>query len=311
MVLVSVLLSSGFFTLFERKVMGSVQFREGPSKVIVLGFFQPVIDALKLFSKTNISSEVSVDFVYFFSPFLTFFVSLICWIVFPLVWGLVSWYSSMVFILFCFSVSVYGIIFSGWFSRSKFASLGCVRALCQSLSYEIPLSTILFIFMLVFSSFSLKELGEFQEFIFFFFPFMFLSMVSFVVFLAEMNRSPFDLAEGESELVSGFSVELGGASFVAVFLGEYISLTWISVLVSLLFFGEVNLLFGVKVLLFMFMFAWVRSSVPRVRFDNVMISCWLVFLPLVFVLLLLFFVVLFNQSQSTLKSRVFVKNIIE
>nr|YP_010698162.1 NADH dehydrogenase subunit 1 [Brueelia nebulosa]WCF77123.1 NADH dehydrogenase subunit 1 [Brueelia nebulosa] len=286
-ILVGVLISSGFFTLLERKIMGASQFREGPSKVFVLGFFQPVVDALKLFSKTNFSSEISVDLAYFFSPSLTFFTSLFFWVVFPSVWGLMSWYSGMLFVLFCFSVSVYGIVFSGWFSRSKFALLGCIRALSQSISYEIPLSTCMITFVLVFCSYSLSELAGLQELTYFFFPFFFLVFTTFVVLLAEMNRSPFDLAEGESELVSGFSVELGSSSFVAVFLGEYLALVWASVLISLLFMGKVDIFFSLKIVLMMLMLALVRSSVPRSRFDKVMMMCWLTIFPLVMVSLLM------------------------
>nr|UTT72571.1 NADH dehydrogenase subunit 1 [Campanulotes compar] len=282
-VLLMVLLSVAFFSLYERKLMGLVQGRKGPNKVGVGGVLQPFADAMKLISKNEYAPSKVIKFIYAVSPMISFFISLVFWIMYPVIWNFFSLNLSIVFLLVLFSVSVYGFILSGWFSSSKYANIGCARALAQSISYEVGLTLSIIFFCLFFSCISLSEILEVQEF-FFFFPFFFLFVFMLMIFFAETNRSPFDLAEGESELVSGFCVEYGGMSYTLIFLGENLSVLFVSILLSVFFFSGSFFFFMIMVSLFVF----VRSTLPRFRYDKLMSMFWIEVLPLQ-----LFFSVLF------------------
>nr|UTN43058.1 NADH dehydrogenase subunit 1 [Goniodes ortygis] len=274
-IILFILISVAFFSLFERKLMGLVHYRKGPNKVGVGGFLQPFADAMKLISKIETTPTASVELLYWLSPLTTLFLSMIIWLVYPVIWGFFTSSSSMLIVLCIYSLSVYGVILSGWFSLSKYATIGCVRALAQSISYEIGLTLVILLVSLIFSSMSLEMFVSVPVFwsLWFMFP---LFILFEITLFAETNRSPFDLAEGESELVGGFSVEYGGLSYTLIFLGENLALLFAGMISSILFFNG-SIICSVIII---GLFVVIRSQLPRVRFDKVMKLFWEVILPL-------------------------------
>nr|YP_010924973.1 NADH dehydrogenase subunit 1 [Scalpellum stearnsi]WKB17951.1 NADH dehydrogenase subunit 1 [Scalpellum stearnsi] len=288
MLLVCVLISVAFLTLLERKVLGYIQVRKGPNKVGVLGILQPFSDAVKLFSKEQNWSFVSNYVLYFFSPVFMFFLSLIFWILFPFNSGFFDLNYGIFLFLCILSLGVYPFMIAGWSSNSKYALLGSLRAVAQTISYEVSLAMILLSFVFIVSGYSFSDFIEFQSegyFLFFFFLLMWVWVVSC---LAEMNRTPFDFAEGESELVSGFNVEYSAGGFALMFLGEYSMIIFMSGTMVMLFLGgELYLLFFMKMGGFIFLIVWLRGTLPRYRYDMLMNLAWKSILP--FTLHFLFF----------------------
>nr|YP_009024183.1 NADH dehydrogenase subunit 1 [Amphiporus formidabilis]AGL46761.1 NADH dehydrogenase subunit 1 [Amphiporus formidabilis] len=288
---VCLLLAVAFFTLLERKVLGYIQLRKGPNKVGYLGIFQPFADAIKLFSKERVQLY-SVNFFFFlFSPIFSLFLALALWFLVP------SWSSTFVFSYFsvfvflCISsLSVYSTLFAGWSSNSKYALLGALRAVAQTISYEVSMVLVLLSCVFVVGSFCFFYYGSIQNF-FFFVSFVLgpVFVVWLVTVLAETNRAPFDFAEGESELVSGFNIEYGAGAFALLFLAEYGSILVMSVFSSVLFVGGFGFFFLCVFFggLVSFFILWVRGSLPRMRYDRLMSLTWKSFLP--FSLCYLFF----------------------
>nr|YP_009024209.1 NADH dehydrogenase subunit 1 [Prosadenoporus spectaculum]AGL46787.1 NADH dehydrogenase subunit 1 [Prosadenoporus spectaculum] len=290
------LLAVAFFTLLERKVLGYIQLRKGPNKVGYVGVFQPFADAIKLFTKERVQL-FSVNFFFFlFSPIFSLFLALVLWFFIP------SWSSSFVFSYFSIffflclsSLSVYSTLFAGWSSNSKYALLGALRAVAQTISYEVSMVLVLLSCIFVIGSFCFFYYGEFQNLFFYVFFLLFpVFVVWLITVLAETNRAPFDFAEGESELVSGFNIEYGAGAFALLFLAEYGSILVMSVFSSVLFVGgmgffSVSIFFGVLVSFFIL---WVRGSFPRMRYDRLMSLTWKGFLP--FGLFYLFFSLLLS-----------------
>uniref|UniRef100_A0AAU6PCM8 NADH-ubiquinone oxidoreductase chain 1 n=1 Tax=Euseius sacchari TaxID=3061191 RepID=A0AAU6PCM8_9ACAR len=282
-----VLLSVAFFTLFERKILGFVQIRKGPDKVFFKGILQPVLDGLKLFLKENSVGFNIMKLVFMSFPFFSLFIMLMIWQSFVYQSYEFLFNSFMFFILFS-TMSVYGVIGSGWVSNSKYAMLGSYRGVAQLISYEVC-----FIFLILSFCFFVKNYSYnfylnkmvFSHILFYGFSFLFI--VWFVVILAELNRSPFDFAESESELVSGFNVEYGGLKFAFLFLSEYGSMIYLSYLTMVLFISS----FFLSCVGVMFMMVWVRGVLPRYRYDNLMYLNWKFFLP--FVLFFLLYMYLF------------------
>nr|AOY39382.1 NADH dehydrogenase subunit 1 [Psephenidae sp. BMNH 842687] len=280
--IICVLVGVAFLTLMERKVLSYIQIRKGPNKVGFMGLLQPFSDAIKLFTKEQTFPLTSNYNMYYMSPVFNLFLSLLLWMCLPYLTGLFSFNLGLLFMLCCLSLGVYTIMISGWSSNSNYSLLGSLRAIAQTISYEVSLSLILISFLILIGSFSFLDFYVYQKYLLMIFLTFSLSLIWIVIMLAETNRTPFDFAEGESELVSGFNVEYSSGGFALIFLAEYSSILFMSMIFSVLFLGS-NLLsffFFLKLTLISFLFIWVRGTLPRYRYDKLMGLAWKVFLSL-------------------------------
>nr|AXS65444.1 NADH dehydrogenase subunit 1 [Coleoptera sp. 19 KM-2017] len=282
LLIICVLVGVAFLTLLERKVLGYIQIRKGPNKVGFMGIPQPFCDAIKLFSKEQTYPLLSNYIMYYYSPIMSLFLSLLLWVIIPYYMILFSFSLGMLFFLACTSLGVYTVMIAGWSSNSSYSLLGGLRAVAQTISYEVSLALILMSFMVLIESFSLMEFFVYQKFIWMIFLSLPLGFVWFVSSLAETNRTPFDFAEGESELVSGFNVEYSSGGFALIFLSEYSSILFMSMLFCVMFLGSdlMSMLFFLKMVFLSFCFIWVRGTLPRYRYDKLMYLAWKSFLPL-------------------------------
>nr|QVJ97796.1 NADH dehydrogenase subunit 1 [Macrophya dolichogaster] len=282
MLIIMVMLGVAFLTLLERKLLGYFQIRKGPNKVSFLGILQPFCDVIKLFSKEQIYPSVSNYYPYYFSPIFSLFLVLVSWLVIPYFTNLYSFNLSVLFFLSCISLGVYTIMIAGWSSNSKYSLLGGLRSVAQTISYEVSLAIILMCYIILIESYSFMEFFLYQNYIWFFFINIPLSMIWFIICLAETNRTPFDFAEGESELVSGFNVEYSSGGFALIFMAEYGSILLMSMLYSLMFLGSnlYSFVFYLNLILIVFFFINVRGSLPRLRYDKLMNMAWKSFLPI-------------------------------
>nr|YP_010586094.1 NADH dehydrogenase subunit 1 [Ceraclea indistincta]UZZ43830.1 NADH dehydrogenase subunit 1 [Ceraclea indistincta] len=279
--LIMVLLSVAFFTLLERKVLSYIQLRKGPNKVGLIGIVQPFNDAIKLFSKEYLLIYLSNYIFFLLSPLLNILVSLFIWILLPYLELLLNFNYSLLFMFSCMSVVIYFIMLMAWSSNSSYSMLGGLRSMAQVISYEVSLMLIILSVIFLMLSFNFLNLILYQKFIWFIWLIFPLFICLFVSFLAETNRSPFDFAEGESELVSGFNIEYGSGSFAIIFLAEYISILFFCFFLSFMFLGGVNSYFYViKVVFLVFMVIWVRGIMPRYRYDKLMYLSWKIYLPI-------------------------------
>ena len=311
--LIFLLLSIAITTLLERKVMSSMQRRRGPNVVGLFGLLQPIADGLKLFLKEIIIPSHSNTFIFLFAPVFTFFCSIILWLVIPFGDSVVLIdipYSSLYLLAFS-SLGVYGIIFSGWSSNSKYSFLGGLRSAAQMISYEVTISFVYVTLIMMCSSFSLVDFVLSQQNVWFIFPLFPLYIIFFISALAETNRAPFDSPEAEAELVAGYNVEYSSIAFALFFLGEYSNIILMSTLLSIFFLGgwlvPFNLSFlgifstflsffvlGLKVSFHVFVFIWVRASFPRYRYDQLMKLGWKSLIPITTLLLFFYsFILLF------------------
>lgn len=286
--IILVLVAVAFFTLFERKLLGYIQLRKGPNKIGFIGLLQPFADAIKLFSKEH-SSPLSVNYLPFIlAPIFRFFLALLVWRCVPSINGSVPFKIGVLFFLVCTGLGVYGLLTAGWSSNSKYALLGGLRGAAQTISYEVRLALTLLTPILVVQSYDWGSLRALQERFYFILVFPFLRIIWFASCLAETNRTPFDFAEGESELVSGYNTEYARGGFALIILAEYTRILFISMLFSLLYLGGgVNLIGIVWFSRVAFLFVWVRGTLPRLRYDKLMNLAWKVYLPISLIYLIL------------------------
>nr|YP_097141.1 NADH dehydrogenase subunit 1 [Thorius n. sp. RLM-2004]AAU20578.1 NADH dehydrogenase subunit 1 [Thorius n. sp. RLM-2004] len=286
--MVPVLLAVAFLTLLERKVLGYMQLRKGPNIVGPTGIFQPIADGLKLFTKEPIRPSTSSQVMFLLAPTMALMLSLLIWIPLPLPNTLSNLNLGILFMLALSSLTVYSILGSGWASNSKYALIGALRAVAQTISYEVALGLILLCLILLAGGFMLLNFSHAQENLWFLVPAWPMAGMWFISTLAETNRAPFDLTEGESELVSGFNVEYAGGPFALFFLAEYANIIMMNVLSTILFLGTtfhhlqpelstINL--SLKASTLTILFLWVRASYPRFRYDQLMHLVWKNFLP--------------------------------
>nr|AVN97722.1 NADH dehydrogenase subunit 1 [Potamopyrgus antipodarum] len=293
---ICVLLAVAFFTLLERKGLSYMQIRKGPNKVGIAGLPQPLADAAKLLTK-EIAKPTSANYSpYFLAPVFSFILALLLWQLYPSLYssGYFKW--GILFFLCVSSLNVYGTLLAGWASNSKYALLGSLGAIAQTISYEVSMALILLFPLFMLATLSFIELSESQESIWLSFLMLPVSFIWFVTCIAETNRAPFDFAEGESELVSGFNIEYGAAGFALIFLAEYANILVMSLFSAVLFFGGTSnffffsdIAFTLKILFFAFLFIWVRASYPRFRYDLLMSLTWKAFLPVALAALALIF----------------------
>nr|YP_009487926.1 NADH dehydrogenase subunit 1 [Anopheles antunesi]AWB98185.1 NADH dehydrogenase subunit 1 [Anopheles aff. lutzii B PGF-2018]AWB99160.1 NADH dehydrogenase subunit 1 [Anopheles antunesi]AWB99394.1 NADH dehydrogenase subunit 1 [Anopheles aff. lutzii B PGF-2018]AWB99407.1 NADH dehydrogenase subunit 1 [Anopheles aff. lutzii B PGF-2018]AWB99927.1 NADH dehydrogenase subunit 1 [Anopheles antunesi] len=282
LLVICVMVGVAFLTLLERKVLGYIQIRKGPNKVGFNGLLQPFSDAVKLFTKEQTYPLVSNYISYYFSPVFSLFLSLLIWMCIPYLIKLYSFNLGVLFFLCCTSLGVYTVMIAGWSSNSNYALLGGLRAVAQTISYEVSLALILLSFIFLIGNYNFLSFYNFQSYIWFIFFCFPLGLVWLASCLAETNRTPFDFAEGESELVSGFNVEYSSGGFALIFLAEYSSILFMSMLFVVIFLGGdiYSLLFFLKLTFISFIFIWVRGTLPRFRYDKLMYLAWKSFLPL-------------------------------
>ena len=295
LVLVPLLVAVAMLTYFERRVIGAIQLRKGPNVVGPFGLLQPFADALKLLTKETIVPTGANRFVFMMAPMLTLLLALVAWAVIPFDYGWVL-ADLNVGVLYLFAISslgVYGVIMAGWASNSKYAFLGAMRSAAQMVSYEVSIGFVIITVLLCVGSLNLTDIVMAQKNVWFFIPLFPMFVIFFVSALAETNRSPFDLPEGESEIVAGYFVEYSSMSFAMFFLGEYAAMILMSGMTSILFLGgwlppfdvaPFNWIpgivwFGLKTAACLFVFLWVRATMPRYRYDQLMRLGWKVFLP--------------------------------
>nr|AEZ55641.1 NADH dehydrogenase subunit 1 [Limnichidae sp. MJTNT-2012] len=291
LLIVCVLIGVAFFTLLERKVLGYIQIRKGPNKVGLMGIPQPFSDAIKLFSKEQVIPLMSNYYSYYFSPIMNLFLSLLMWMCMPFFSVFLNFNFGILFFLACSSLSVYTVMIAGWSSNSNYSLLGGLRSVAQTISYEVSLAMILLSFLVMILSLNMMDFIKYQVYLWSLFVCLPLAMIWFVSSLAETNRTPFDFAEGESELVSGFNIEYSSGGFALIFLAEYSSILFMSMLFCLIFLGGdlISWMFFIKLVFLGFMFIWVRGTLPRFRYDKLMYLAWKSFLPVSLNFLMFFF----------------------
>nr|YP_009342021.1 NADH dehydrogenase subunit 1 [Glaucis hirsutus]AMJ17351.1 NADH dehydrogenase subunit 1 [Glaucis hirsutus] len=293
--IIPILVAVAFLTLVERKVLSYMQARKGPNIVGPFGLLQPMADGVKLFIKEPIRPSTSSPLLFIATPMLALLLAMMIWIPLPLPYSLTDLNLGMLFLLAMSSLAVYSILWSGWASNSKYALIGALRAVAQTISYEVTLAIILLSVIVLAGNYTLNTLAIAQEPLYLIFSSWPLAMMWYISTLAETNRAPFDLTEGESELVSGFNVEYAAGPFALFFLAEYANIMLMNTLTSILFLNPSMLnppselfptILAVKTLLLSSGFLWIRASYPRFRYDQLMHLLWKNFLPLTLALCL-------------------------
>jgi len=275
------LLAIAFYTLIERKFLGYFQLRKGPNKVILIGLPQPFADAIKLFTKEQTNPTPANVSPYIFAPILGLILALILWTLFPHSNPSSFFIYGVLYFLCVSRINVYTTFIAGWCSNSKYALLGALRGIAQTISYEVSIALILLSVLILHKSIDLNIIKNFTWIVLIIFP---LFVIWFITNLAETNRTPFDFAEGESELVSGFNVEYRAGIFALIFIAEYTNILFISILRVTLFTGFIPLFSDLqlilKTIILATLFVWIRATLPRIRYDNLIYLTWKRFLPL-------------------------------
>jgi NADH-quinone oxidoreductase subunit H len=295
LILLPLLISVAYLTFFERKVIGYMQLRQGPNMVGPFGLLQPMADAVKLMFKELIIPTNASPFLFLFAPIITFTLSVSAWAAIP--WGEGMVLSDInVGVLYLFALSslgVYGVVLAGWASNSRYALLGGLRSAAQMISYEVSIGLVIVTVLLCSGSLRLTDVVLAQKNVWFVVPHFPMAVIFFISALAETNRAPFDLPEAEAELVSGYNVEYSCMSFAMFFLGEYANMILMSALGAIFFLGGWLPPFAIepfisipgfvwmalKISFFLFLFLWIRATLPRFRYDQLMRLGWKVFLP--------------------------------
>jgi len=278
------LLGIAFFTLLERKILGYTQLRKGPNKVRLAGIPQPLADALKLLSKEQAKPSLSNLVPFLLSPVIALFLALIIWVLYPTTYPTHFFIFGVIFVLCISRLNVYTILIAGWTSNSKYALIGSLRRVAQTISYEVRIALILLGCLILLLSFDLTTINitQISWIALLITPSL---LIWYITTLAETNRTPFDLAEGESELVSGFNTEYRGGAFALIFIAEYTNIIFIRLLTAVFFFGVIpipflnNLFLIFKTTVIACLFLWIRSSFPRIRYDRLIRLTWKSFLP--------------------------------
>nr|YP_009040701.1 NADH dehydrogenase subunit 1 [Ceryle rudis]AIA77300.1 NADH dehydrogenase subunit 1 [Ceryle rudis] len=292
---IPVLIAVAFLTLVERKILSYMQSRKGPNVVGPFGLLQPIADGVKLFIKEPILPSTSSPMLFITTPMLALLLAITIWIPLPLPFSLADLNLGLLFLLAMSSLAVYSILWSGWASNSKYALIGALRAVAQTISYEVTLAIILLSMIILSGNYNLNTLTTTQEPLYLIFSSWPLAMMWYISTLAETNRAPFDLTEGESELVSGFNVEYAAGPFALFFLAEYANIMLMNMLTTILFLNPsalglppelFSMALATKVLILSTTFLWIRASYPRFRYDQLMHLLWKNFLPLTLALCL-------------------------
>nr|ADV75791.1 NADH dehydrogenase subunit 1 [Plestiodon sumichrasti] len=292
--IVPILVAVAFLTLLERKILGYMQLRKGPNIIGPYGLLQPIADGVKLFIKEPVRPSSSSPTLFIITPTLALFLALMIWTPLPMPMTLADMNLGLLFMLALSSMAVYSILWSGWASNSKYPLIGALRAVAQTISYEVTLGIILLTLIILTGGFTLHTLIITQEHTWLALCSWPLMMMWFISTLAETNRAPFDLTEGESELVSGFNVEYAAGPFALFFLAEYANILMMNTLTCILFINPgtmthpdmfpINLMLKASTLTALFL--WARASYPRFRYDQLMHLLWKNFLPLTLALFL-------------------------
>ena len=294
-IIVPLLMAVAYLTYFERKLIGAIQLRRGPNVVGPFGLLQPIADALKLFLKETIIPTGANKILFVLAPMITFVLSFAAWAVIPFDegWVLADINVGVLYLIAISSLSVYGVLMAGWASNSRYAFLGALRSAAQMVSYEVSMGFVIVTVLVCVGSLNLTTIVNAQQNLWFFIPLFPMFVIFFVSTLAETNRHPFDLPEDDASLVAGYFVEYSSMPFALFFLGEYAAMILMSAMATILFFGgwlpplDVSPLnqvpgiiwFLMKITFLLFCFLWVRATLPRYRYDQLMRLGWKVFLP--------------------------------
>lgn len=286
-----VLIRVAFLTLFERKILGYIQLRKGPNKIIFKGLFQPFRDALKLLTKEIFYLRINLRYLY--RPIIIFFLSIILWLIYPWIYKFYFIDFRIIYLILVLRLIVYPVIIIGWVSICNYSILGSLRAVSQIISFEILLFLIFFILIIIIEDYSFLEFFKFQKninFIIFLYP---LYLIFIIRVLIDLNRVPFDLIEGESELVSGFNIEYFRRLFVLIFLSEYINIIFIRIILTVIFYGLNNWsLYFLLIFIFHLIFLIIiRGVLPRIRYDILIKACWLELLILILIYCFLIYLI--------------------